>query len=240
MTKVFKSLFWALFLTLILLGVPKLAGVIADAFDYTSIDPDGAYAWLFVHHIAQAGIFCLAILVISRFKHISFNLGWGNVEVGKKYVLRFTLYFSMYLVGTLAFTVMAGSFQLFTFPMTARNIIGYLSFQLLLSGPSEELIFRAFATTMLALVLKSRVFGGKASLANVIAALIFGLAHVGFSFAPFQVSYSVMQVVYAMVLGLFYGDCYEKSGSVIYPMMMHSISNVLSVGATVIITALLQ
>lgn len=110
----------------------------------------------------------------------------------------------------------------------------------MLTGPSEELIFRAFAITMLGLVLKGRVFSGKVSTANIVAAVVFGLAHVRFSFAPFQVSYSAMQVLYAAGLGLFYGDCYEKSGSVLYPMMMHSIGNVLSVTATILLTILVQ
>lgn len=238
MTRVFKAICWVLFLTLILLGVPKLAGVIANAFDYRVVDPDGAFAWLFVHHIAQVAIFIAVIAGIRRPKPMDFKLGWGNVTIGKRCVLQFTLYFSMYLVGSLAFGILTESFQLFAFPMTARNVIGYLSFQLLMSGPSEELIFRAFAITILGLVVKGRVFSGKVSLANLVAAVIFGLAHMSFSFAPLSVSFSTPQIIYSIVLGLFYGDCYEKSGSVIYPMMMHSISNVLSVGATVIITAL--
>lgn len=238
MAKVLKSFCWVLFLALILLGVPKLAGVIANAFDYRAIDPDRAFAWVFVHHIAQAAIFIAAIVGIRQFWPMDFKLGWGNVQVGKRYVLRFTLYFSMFVLGSFVFSILTK--QRFAYPMTARNIIGYLSFQLLLSGPSEELIFRAFAITMLGLVIKGRAFGGKTSLANIVAAVIFGLAHVSFAFAPFRVSYSTMQVVYAIVLGFFYGDCYEKSGSVAYPMMMHSISNILSVGALVITTALLQ
>lgn len=240
MTKVFRSVCWVLFLALILLGVPKLAGAIANAFDYGIIDPDGALAWVFVHHIAQTAIFVAVIMAFRRLRPMDFKLGWGNVKVGKRYVLRFTLYFSIFLLGSFAFSILTKSLQPFAYPMTARNVIGYLSFQLLLSGPSEEIIFRAFALTMLGLVIKGLVFAGKASLANIVAALIFGLAHVSFSFAPFRVSYSAMQVVYATVLGLFYGDCYEKSGSVVYPMMIHSISNVLSVGSTVIITGLLQ
>ena len=76
--------------------------------------------------------------------------------------------------------------------------------------------------------------------ANVLAAGIFGLAHVGFSFAPLKVSFSALQIAYSIMLGIFYGDCYEKSGSVIYPMMMHSISNVLMVGATILVTVLLK
>lgn len=118
-------------------------------------------------------------------------------------------------------------------------MLGQLSFQLLLSGPSEELIFRAFAITMLGIVIKNRVFNGKASAANIIAAVIFGLAHIRFSFAPFAVVYNPLQVVMAIVLGLFYGDCYEKSQSIYYPMMMHSISNIIMVGITIIATFIL-
>ncbi|NCB41424.1 MAG: CPBP family intramembrane metalloprotease, partial [Clostridia bacterium] len=95
------------------------------------------------------------------------------------------------------------SFEQFLYPMSIRNIVGQMSFQLLLSGPSEELIFRAFAITMLARVVKGRVFRGRVSLASIIAAVIFGLAHVHSSFAPFKISYTLFQVFYAMVLGLF-------------------------------------
>ncbi len=123
-----------------------------------------------------------------------------------------------------------------------RNIAGQLGFQLLLSGPSEELIFRAFAITMLALSANGvvvgkpifTVLGGDLSVANLIAAVIFGLAHVRFSFAPFSMSYSTFQVIYATVLGLFYCVCYERSKSMIYPMLMHSISNVVAVSVSVV------
>lgn len=92
---------------------------------------------------------------------------------------------------------------------------------------------------MLALVIKNRVFNGKASAANIIAAVIFGLAHMRFSFAPLAVDYNPFQVVLSIVLGFFYGDCYEKSRSMYYPMMMHSISNVVMVGLTIMATYIL-
>jgi membrane protease YdiL (CAAX protease family) len=115
-----------------------------------------------------------------------------------------------------------------------------LGFQLLLSGPSEELIFRAFAITMLVPVIRGRFLKGKVSYANLIAALIFGLAHVKFSFAPFAVDYTLYQVLMSVILGLFYGDCYEKTGSVYYPMIMHSVSNIVMVSMTVIASLLLS
>ncbi|MDI9459164.1 MAG: CPBP family intramembrane metalloprotease [Bacillota bacterium] len=240
MTKALQSVCWTLFLTVLLLGIPKIAGQIASAFDYAAIDPDGVFAWLAVHHLAQGAIFLAIIAGIRRIRPLDFGFSWGNRQVGRRYVLRFTLIFSLFMVGSLLIMLLTKSLQPFPHPLTARNLLGYLGFQLFLSGPSEELIFRAFAITMLGLVLKGRGFSGKASYANIVAAVIFGLAHVSFSFAPFRISYAPMQVIFSVVLGLFDGDCYEKSGSVFYPMMMHSISNVLSVSATILLTVLGQ
>ena len=230
---------WVLFLSVLLLGIPRLSGTIASLFNYQSIDPDGAFAWISVHHIAQALIFLLIILLVNRFKPIDFGFGWGNKAVGRKYVLSFTLIFGVGSLISHLLVISTGSFQEFGYPLNAVNIVGQMSFQLLLSGPSEELIFRAFAITMLGLFIKGRVFNGKVSVANMMAAIIFGLAHVGFSFAPFAVSYHPFQVILSIVLGFFYGDCYEKSGSVYYPMIMHSISNVIMVGLTIIATFIL-
>lgn len=236
MRKVLKSILFVLLLTFILLGVPRLSGMIASLFDYQAIDPDGAFAWISVHHIVQTLIFIIIIVLINLFKPLDYGFSWGYKEVGKKYVLAFALMFSAGSLVSHLIMILAKSFQPFAYPLTATNIIGQLSFQLLLSGPSEELIFRAFAITMLALVIQKRIFNEKASVANIIAAVIFGLAHMSFSFAPFAVSYSPFQVVMALVLGYFYGDCYEKSRSMVYPMMMHSISNVVMVGFSIIAT----
>jgi membrane protease YdiL (CAAX protease family) len=239
MKKVLQQSIWIFFLAVILLGVPKLSGAIADLFNYHAIDPDGSYVWISVHHIVQALIFIFIIYAINKIKPLDFGFGWGDKAVGKKYVLRFTLIFGAGSIVNYIIAILAGSFQPFQYPLTFTNIFGYLGFQLLLSGPSEELIFRAFAITMLALVVKGRFFKGKVSYANIIAAVIFGLAHVSFSFAPFALDYTLYQVILAFSLGIFYGDCFEKSGSMFYPMMMHSISNIIMVSLTIIATSLL-
>jgi len=57
----------------------------------------------------------------------------------------------------------------------------------------------------------------------VIAALLFAFAHLDSPRIDFQIYYS-------FVLGIVYGVAYQKSESIFYPMLMHSISNVLAVG----------
>ncbi|MDZ4131637.1 MAG: CPBP family intramembrane glutamic endopeptidase [Dethiobacteria bacterium] len=239
MKKALQQSAWILLLAVILLGVPKLSGAVANLFNYQTIDPDGSNAWLSVHHIVQALIFIFIIYVINIFKPLDFGFGWGNKEVGKKYVLTFTLIFGAGSLANYVIAILAGSFQPFLYPLTLTNVFGQLGFQLLLSGPSEELIFRAFAITILALVVKGRFLKGKVSYANFTAAIIFGLAHVGFSFAPLALNYTLYQVILAISLGIFYGDCFEKSGSIFYPMMMHSISNIIMVSLTIIATLIL-
>jgi len=232
--RVIKCILWVLLLTLLLLGVPRLSGLIADLFDYQAIDPDGAFAWISVHHMAQAIIFILLIIVIRLSKPLKFGFGWGNKVAGLRYVLKFTLIFTVGSVASYLLTLLTDSFQAFAYPLTASNIIGYLGFQMLLSGPSEELIFRAFAMTMLSLMIRKRMMNGKVSYANLIAAVIFGMAHMRFSFSPFSVQFSSFQVILSIVLGIFYGDCYEKTKSMYYPMMMHSISNIVMVGISIL------
>jgi len=235
--RVIKNILWVLLLALLLLGVPRLAGLIAGQFDYRAIDPDGAFAWISVHHIAQAAIFILLIVVIRLFKPLKFGFGWGNKTVGLRYVLKFALMFTAGSVVSYLLALLTGSFQAFAYPLTAPNIIGHLGFQLFLSGPSEELIFRAFAITLLSLMIRKRTMNGKVSYVNLIAAVIFGMAHMRFSFSPFSVQFSSFQVILSIVLGFFYGDCYEKTKSMYYPMMMHSISNIAMVGISILGTS---
>jgi membrane protease YdiL (CAAX protease family) len=239
-----------LLLTISLLGLPIISGNIASMFDYSKIDPNGVFMWISVHHIAQALFFIIFIVMIkvaiklikqknkASVSDINFGFGLGNKKLGIKYISIFTAAFLVYTAIGFAIALFTKTFNPPWYPINSRNVFGYLGFQLLLSGPSEEILFRSFGITMLALVWNKRIFKGKLSVANLVLGIIFGLAHIGIYFSPFELRYSLFQVFYAFALGLVYGDCFEKTGSVYYPMALHSISNVIAVGATIIVTLL--
>lgn len=237
--KYLKKVLFVILLSIVLLGAPILGRLGANLFDFSRLDPDGSFLWISVHHIIQAVVILVLIFISTKVFSLDFNLGLGNKEVGFKYLKRFMFFFMIYTVGAFGSMILMGGFQPFQYPLTGLNITGYLGFQLLLSGPSEELIFRAFAITIFAFLITDKRLNKHISYANLFAAIIFGLAHVYIRFSPFEVSYTVFQVVYAMVLGYFYGDCYEKSKSVIYPMIMHSFTNVVMIGLTVILSFIL-
>ncbi len=226
-------------LALILLISPRIGGWVADLFDYSAIDPDGAFMWISIHHIVQALVVLILIIVLMKVTNIKFHLGLGNKSVGMKYLGKFIMIFTGYTVIAFIIIVLTNGFEPFHYPLTITNITGYLGFQLLLSGPSEELIFRAFAISGFAFFVTDRRLNKKVSYAVIFASIIFGIAHMRFSFNPFSVSYSVFQVIFSIALGYFYGDCYEKSKSVIYPMIMHSYSNVLMMGITIVLSFVL-
>lgn len=238
MKHVLKTIY-AILLAFILLFAPRIGRWVANLFDFDQIDPDGAFMWISVRHITQTLVILILIVVITKISKIQFNLGMGDKKIGFSYLKKFMIYFTIYTVIVFAVTVISGGFQSFIHPLNARNIIGYLGFQLVLSGPSEELIFRAFAMTMFAFLVSNKRLDRRMSYANLFAMIIFGVAHIYFTFNPFGMSYDIGQVLFAMALGYFYGDCYEKSKSFVYPMLMHSFSNVLMMSITIILSAIL-
>ncbi|MFU8787289.1 MAG: lysostaphin resistance A-like protein [Candidatus Izemoplasmataceae bacterium] len=210
----------------------------ADLFSYNTMDPDGVFAWLYVHHILQMIVIILIILVIKKFTTLTFGFTSGNKEVGLAFVKKFTLYFFLYNVVLMVILVLSNQVTPLPFPINARNVTGYLSFQLFMSGPSEEILFRAFIMTIVGFFISKRILSDRFSIANILAALVFVVAHIAFTFNPFSMSYQPIQLMYSLVLGLIYGICYEKTNSVFYPMALHSISNVISVSALLIVQSI--
>ncbi|PKK93526.1 MAG: hypothetical protein CVV61_04260 [Tenericutes bacterium HGW-Tenericutes-6] len=237
--KVFIKVFLGFILAFLLLTAPKIGGWVANLFDYQKIDPDGAFMWISIHHIVQTIVIIIIMFLLIKLTHVKFHLGFGNKEKGISYLKKFMMIFTVYTIIGYAITILSGAFEPFQYPLNARNIFGYLGFQLLLSGPSEEFIFRAFSIGVFAFFISNKRLNKYMSYAVLFSAILFGIAHISFSLSPFTITYSLFQVGYAIVLGYFYGDCYEKSESVIYPMIMHSFTNVMMVGLTILLSLIL-
>jgi len=68
------------------------------------------------------------------------------------------------------------------------------------------------------------------TLETIIAAFLFSIAHIKWSISPFVIEADYSQLFYAFAQGVISGKAYQDSRSIIYPMFMHSISNVMMVG----------
>lgn len=123
---------------------------------------------------------------------------------------------------------------------TAIDIAGWLAFELLLVGICEEMLFRGFLLGLLEALSPSRArFGGfSISTAGITIALIFALAHANnFATDPWPVALG--QQIYALALGILYAWLRERSGSLLAPMVAHSVSDFTETGLVFALAAML-
>ncbi|MBQ9887432.1 MAG: CPBP family intramembrane metalloprotease [Lachnospiraceae bacterium] len=204
----------------------RIGWYIAALFDCSSIDSDNLFAQVSIHHIVQMIFAIAAIFLLYMFKNINgFKLHPKYDAKGIKYTVIFCAvlglyYLIIYIIGSFTHTI-----NTYDYELNHTNIIGTLGFQLFLSGPSEEILFRSLPITLLLYALKSDSRKDQ-MIAVISTAMLFGLAHIN----VFTFSVPVFQVCYAFVLGIVYGITFIRTKSVIYPMIMHSLSNVISVG----------
>ena len=205
-------------------------------FHFANIDKDGLFMSLSVHHIVQMVIGLMGIVAISsHFKAKEFMLKPKYNKKGVAYTLIFIVLLGAYYVIIYGIGYFTRTITVYDYELNTTNVLGTLGFQLFLSGPSEEILFRALpiAVYMHFLNKKSKADNW---IAIILASLLFAIAHINFK----EFTFSWFQLCYAFVLGIAYGFTLRKSKSVIYPMIMHSISNVLSVGGCYIYMMLIR
>ena len=241
---IFHPVATVLFLLLFQQSASAVGRLVANRFTYDKIDEHGLFAWISVHHIVQMLLAVIVILIIVKVLKLDFGFGFGDKKIGMEFVKNFTVVALVFALIWHLSAQMLGNVRVPNYPLSFNNIVGQLGFQLLLTGPSEEILFRALPMVLLVYSFrKSKVLRNEKqnmSLENIISALLFTLAHVSWSFNPFSVSASLIQLMLSMMLGLWYGVAYEKSKSIVYPIAMHSIWNVVMVGARYIHLILLS
>jgi len=81
------------------------------------------------------------------------------------------------------------------YPLNGRNVAGTLAFQLFLSGPSEEILFRSLPVALLAYMMKN-FSRGYVFLPSMIAAFLFSIAHINWSVTEsgLNLNYDIIQL----------------------------------------------
>lgn len=215
--------------------VSILSGLIADLFDYSFVDPYNIFARISVHHIAQLLFAIIATIILSKILDLDFGFHLGDKKTGVKHTGIFLIAMFIYISVLSVVSFLSNKSFQYSYPLNYPNVLGTLGFQLFLSGTSEEVLFRALPITLMIQYTKlsKRFKIGKIelSITSIVAALFFAIAHINLSFNPFSLSYDLGQLLFSFILGIIYGIIYEKSKSVIYPMIMHSVTNVAIVGS---------
>ena len=209
----------------------KVGRFVADLISYREFDPYKAFAWISVHHIAETLIALALILILSKQLKVDFGFSLGDRKKGNKFAVMYTIIFTGITLVVHILMLINNSLPVYDFPLNKNNILGTLGFQLLLSGPAEEILYRALPITILVYIFGKNVkVKWGVTLETIIASLLFAVAHMKWSLFPITFEADYFQLFYAFAQGIILGKAYQDSRSIIYPMFMHSISNVLMVG----------
>ena len=225
--RIFKISSIIILLFIIQTFASKIGGYIAKLFDYTIIDSDNTFMNISVHHIVQMLIALLVIFIIHKTRKLNFNLKPKFSKTGILYTAIFSFVILIYVLISYIIGYSNSAIAPYGYDLNAVNILGTLGFQLLLSGTSEEILFRALPITVIGNLTNSK---SKNVLGILVASVLFSIAHIQWSVVPFTISFDLFQLVYAFILGIAYGVTYIKSKTNNYPKIMHGMSNFLMVG----------
>jgi len=183
--------------------------------------------WLYAQHAAQFLVALLGLLIIRRWVPADYGLHWPRQ---KTYFLPAALWGALF---GLIMTLVDYAPQLLThtkpdlgYPLTTGNVVGWLFFEGVYVGPTEEVPFRALLVTYLAATMPGKVRFGRFEMnwAGVLVALIFALLHAtNFNLRDWPLALG--QQVYAFLLGVLYAYWLEKSRSVVAPIIGHNASD---------------
>ncbi len=205
----------------------KIGGFVAGLINYSFIDKDNTFIWISIHHFVQMLLALLIIRCIYKKYGLHFYLQPKLNRLGIKYVFIFSIVILCYVMISYLIGYKLNTITPYEFQLNSRNVLGTLGFQILLSGPSEEILFRALPMTIFDCFLDNK--DSKNSILIFIAAILFSLAHITWSINPFTISLSWFQLAYAFILGGVYGIVYIKTKSIFPAMIMHSLSNLFMV-----------
>src|SRR5271154_4730854 len=169
--------------TLMAAGLPLLAAYLAyfcSRYLHTP-SPDGpTLPWLYAHHAFQLLLALIAIAIVKHLVPADYGLSWprGKTHIGAALPWGVSFGVLMTLVDY-APHLIAHAKPDPGFPLTPANVWGWLFFEGVYVGPTEEIPFRALIVTYLAATMPGQLRLGRFEMnwAGVIVALIFALLH---------------------------------------------------------------
>lgn len=224
-----------LFAIVMALGIMALSAVTVDVVEhFTRLFEPPEMMWISEGYVelAQLAFAYIAILWMQRLYPGTYGL---SLPHGNSYVLDAILW--GVLLGVLV-TLIDHYPQLTAhtapnqrYPLTPFNITGWLSFQALIASPSDEVLLRGLVVTYLANAMPGRVSfrGYEMNGAGVVVAALYAFGHVGnFFLWPFAMALG--QIAYIFLQGILFAYWYEKSQSLLAPIIGHSLINVIQQG----------
>lgn len=195
------------------------------------LDPGNAFLVITQHHLIQIviGMALVGTLVVG------FRLGLGDFGFGKQgfreslspIAIFATVFAAVQLVGTLVYVYVADLPLYLNYRLSVPNFVGYFLFEVLLSGTSEEIVFRALPLVVVGLSFRWLPRQGVVRTVGVVVSTVaFMVGHLGFEWTPFRITHiDVFQQLTCLAVSLFSCWLFFRFRNIWAIMLTHNVLN---------------
>jgi membrane protease YdiL (CAAX protease family) len=185
-----------------------------------------AHDWIryFDHHLIQLLFALVLIALLSRGKFSQFGLNLSNARISWRIFAVFSLVYSAVAFFVYVVPVLVSHQRpTFDYELTPANIAGWLAFEWIFAGISEEILFRGLIQTYLSRSWRSAMTIGRVTIptAGIITTLIFCLAHINLRHP--QLNWG--QQISVFCLGIICSTAFYRTKSLLSPILVHNFSN---------------
>ncbi len=198
---------------------------------HTATPQQSLVDWVFVQHTFMLLLGLLAIAILKFWvAPADYGLHWprGRTYIGPALLISAAFGVLMWLVDY-APQLLAHNFAHAGwppgYPLHGDSVWRWLAFEVYV-GPTEEIPTRALLVTYLAATMPGKIHLGRFTMnwAGIIVAVIFALLHAT-SFFVVSWPLALGQQIYAFAIAVLYAYWFEKSQSIVAPMLGHSVSD---------------
>jgi len=214
---------------LLTFGLPYVAQEVVDTSrHYSHLVPGFAdrLGWLIAQHTVLLILGLVAIGIAKMIVPTDYGLGLQDERSYVAVALLWGVIFGVLLTLIDAAPSLLAHVAPKLDPSQRDNVPGWLAYNVLYAGTTEEVPFRALVVTYLAATMPGawRVGHYTMNAAGVVAAFIYAVSVAGFLTLPLLIA--IGQFVCQFALGVLYAYWLEKSKSVIAPIIGHNVSSV--------------
>ncbi|MHA2102114.1 MAG: CPBP family glutamic-type intramembrane protease [Candidatus Hodarchaeales archaeon] len=225
----YKIFFLPVLIILVILFLREITGSVLSFLISSLIkSPDQEFFVNIMLNIVLILIMLTIIFILVKFRHLKFNRQTPNKGLGLRVtILTYLVCFGLVYVITIFYALMSinnppvSSYQVITLSaenFTLLNVVLLFTLLAVLAPVFEELVFRRLFIPYLE--------SGYGTIgAILISSITFGLIHTENDLINGDLSFAVIHLINAFILGLGLGFVYIATRNIIYPIIFHGFNN---------------